>query len=185
MIDYLTSLSAAFAEIRCHVDEIAVSGDKALEMAAGAILDGDKSGRKMIIVGNGGSAAVASHIATDAIKNADLRALTFTDAALLTCLSNDYGYAEVYATPVKMFGQPGDVLIAISSSGNSENIIRAVEEAREIGMVIITLSGFDPGNRLRRLGRLSFYVPAYAYGMVEITHLAILHGIIDMIITRR
>jgi D-sedoheptulose 7-phosphate isomerase len=111
--------------------------------------------------------------------------MVFTDPSLVTCLSNDRGYAEAYAEPVRLFGEPADTLIAISSSGNSENILRAVEEARDRHMAVITLSGFDPENRLRKLGRLSFYVPAHAYGMVEVTHLAILHGIIDTVIARR
>jgi len=185
MTGYLRDLSAMFDQVECRLDALPISGDKAIEMAAAAILTGAQHGRKVLIVGNGGSAAIASHVATDLVKNAEVRAMVFTDSSMLTCLANDHGYPEVYAEPVKLFGEPGDTLIAISSSGNSDNILRAAEEAREIGMVIITLSGFDPDNRLRKMGRLSIYVPAHAYGMVEVTHLALLHAVIDTVIARR
>lgn len=185
MTSYLRELASIFQQIECHAEALPISGVKAVEMAAYAISQLPKTDRKMILVGNGGSAAIASHVATDAIKNAGIRALVFTDPSLLTCLSNDRGYPEVYATPISLFAEAGDILVAISSSGRSENIIRAVEEAREAGMMIITLSGFDRDNRLRKLGRLSFYVPAHAYGMVEVTHMAILHGVIDAVITQR
>jgi D-sedoheptulose 7-phosphate isomerase len=178
---YLRDLAGLFDEIECRLDTIVITPDEAIDLAAKIT----PAASKIMIIGNGGSAAIASHITTDAVKNANLRAMTFSDPALLTCLSNDRGYPEVYATPIKLFGEHSDVLIAISSSGNSENIIRACEEAREIGMAIVTLTGFDPGNRLRKLGRLAFYVPAHAYGMVEITHLAILHAVIDTVIARR
>jgi D-sedoheptulose 7-phosphate isomerase len=185
MTGYLRDLAGLFDRIESRVDDQSVGMDESVPFAASLLADCHYIGSKIMVIGNGGSAAIASHIVTDAVKNADLRAMTFSDPALLTCLSNDRGYPEVYATPIKLFGESTDVLIAISSSGNSENILRAVDEARDQGMVTITLSGFDPGNRLRTLGRLAFYVPAYAYGMVEITHLAILHAVIDTVIARR
>jgi D-sedoheptulose 7-phosphate isomerase len=179
--DYLRDLADLFEDVTCRLETMAIPTEEGIAMAAKML----PAATKILIIGNGGSAAIASHIVTDAVKNANLRAMTFTDPALLTCLSNDRGYPEVYATPIKLFGESTDILIAISSSGNSENIIRAVEEARDLGMAIVTLTGFDADNRLRKLGRLSFYVPAYAYGMVEITHLAILHAMIDTVIARR
>jgi D-sedoheptulose 7-phosphate isomerase len=181
MTAYLRDLADLFEGVTCRLDTRAITTEQGIAFAATFLTPATK----ILIIGNGGSAAIASHIVTDAVKNADLRAMTFTDPALLTCLSNDRGYPEVYATPMKLFGEPTDILVAISSSGNSENIIRAVEEAQDIGMPVITLTGFDPDNRLRKLGRLAFYVPAYAYGMVEITHLALLHAIIDLIIQRK
>ena len=142
-------------------------------------------GRKAIFIGNGGSAAIASHQAVDFWKNGGVRAIAFNDTSLLTCIGNDYGFAQVFEKPVEMFADPGDVLIAISSSGRSENVLRGARAARERGCGVVTLSGFAPDNPLRGLGELNFYVPGQAYGVVEITHLAICHAIADAIVAAR
>ena len=113
------------------------------------------------------------------------RAVAFNDPSLLTCVSNDFGYAHVFEKPIEMFADAGDVLIAISSSGKSENIVRGVEAARRTGCRIITLSGFRPDNPLRRLGELNFWVPTDSYGHVEITHLALCHAVVDAIMAGR
>jgi D-sedoheptulose 7-phosphate isomerase len=129
--------------------------------------------------GNGGSAAIASHMATDFWKNGGIRALAFNDASLLTCLANDCGYERVFEKPLGMFARRGDVLVAISSSGRSENILRAVAAARRRGAAGLTFSGFRPDNPLRRRGDLNFYVPAREYGPVEIAHNALIHCLLD------
>jgi D-sedoheptulose 7-phosphate isomerase len=139
-------------------------------------------GHKLLFVGNGGSAAIASHQAVDYWKNGGLRAMAFNDASLLTCISNDYGYPSVFEKPIQMFAEPGDVLIAISSSGRSSNILNAVEAARQKNCAAITFSGFSPDNDLRSLGDINFYVPSSSYGYVEIAHLTILHCALDIII---
>src|SRR3989338_3661483 len=82
--------------------------------------------RKLIFIGNGGSAAIASHQAIDYWKNGRIRAIAFNDSSLLTCIANDYGYDRVFVEPLKMFSEPEDILIAVSSSGKSQNIIQAV-----------------------------------------------------------
>ena len=137
-------------------------------------------GRKLMFVGNGGSSAIASHMAIDYWKNGGIRATAFNDAALLTCLSNDYGYEHVFAKPIDMLAQPGDLLIAISSSGRSPNILKAVAAARKKDCGVVSLSGFTPDNPLRALGDVNFYVPSDSYGYVEITHLSICHAILDL-----
>ncbi|MBB2833426.1 UNVERIFIED_ORG: D-sedoheptulose 7-phosphate isomerase [Rhizobium esperanzae] len=137
------------------------------------------AGRKIIFIGNGGSAAIASHMATDYSKNGGLRAMAMNDGATLTCLSNDLGYENVFAKQIEMHANEGDLLVAISSSGRSESITKAVRTAREKGGAVITLSGFAPGNPLRALGDLNFYVASDQYGYVEIAHLAICHAILD------
>ena len=142
-------------------------------------------GRKVIFIGNGGSAAIASHQAVDYWKNGGMRAIAFNDSSLLTCIANDFGYPQVFEKPVEMFADEGDVLIAISSSGRSENIHRGARAARDKRGHVITLSGFAPDNPLRPLGDLNFYVPSRSYGEVEITHLAICHAIVDWIVEAR
>ncbi|MBY4615187.1 SIS domain-containing protein [Rhizobium redzepovicii] len=137
------------------------------------------AGRKIMFIGNGGSAAIASHMATDYSKNGGLRAMAMNDGATLTCLSNDLGYENVFAKQIDMHANEGDLLVAISSSGRSESITRAVRTARDKGCAVMTLSGFAPGNPLRDLGDLNFYVASDQYGYVEIAHLAICHAVLD------
>ena len=137
---------------------------------------------KIIFIGNGASASIASHQGVDFWKSGGMRAISFNDAALLTCVGNDYGYEYVFAKPLEMFAEKGDVLIAISSSGKSENIIRAVKKAVTKNCKVITLSGFKKANILSRLGDLNFYVPVQKYSHVEIIHHSIFHYILDIII---
>ena len=114
---------------------------------------------KVIYIGNGGSASIASHMAADLWKNGGVKALCFNDPALLTCLANDLGYENVYSAPVEGFAEKGDVVVAISSSGRSPNILKACEAAIKKGCVLVTLSGFNPDNPLRSMGAINFYVP--------------------------
>jgi len=137
-------------------------------------------GFKLLFVGNGGSSAIASHMAIDYTKNGGMRSLAFNDAASLTCLSNDLGYDQVFAKQITMHAREGDLLIAISSSGRSANIISAVEAARRVGCSVITLSGFGAENPLRMQGDLNFYVPSDQYGFVEISHLTVCHAALDL-----
>jgi D-sedoheptulose 7-phosphate isomerase len=137
-------------------------------------------GGKLMFVGNGGSAGICSHMATDFAKNAGLPALAFNDGAQLTCLGNDLGQAEVFAYPVRLHGGAGDLLIAISSSGRSANILNAVAAARGVAAHVVTLSGFAADNPLRRAGDFNLYVPADEYGFVEVAHQAWCHALIDL-----
>lgn len=133
----------------------------------------------LYLVGNGGSAAVASHSVTDFLNVGRLRATTIHDASLVTCMANDYGYENAFARILSVLAQPGDALIAISSSGKSSNIRNAVAKVRELGGTVVTLSGFAPDNPLRALGNLNIWLDAHDYGMVEIGHQFVLHNIAD------
>ncbi|MFH1378781.1 MAG: SIS domain-containing protein [bacterium] len=134
------------------------------------------------IVGNGGSAALAEHMAIDLTKNAGLKALAISGSPMLTTFSNDYGYEHVFSKAIGAFGKKDDILIAISSGGTSPNIINACISARNKGMKIITLSGFNSDNPLRKQGIINFWIDTNAYGFVEIIHGLILHYINDSII---
>ena len=138
------------------------------------------AGRKLIFIGNGGSAAIASHMATDFSKNGNLRSLAMNDGAMLTCLGNDLGYEKVFAKQIDLHAVEGDLLIAISSSGRSANILQGVGMAREKQCRIITMSGFAPDNPLRKMGDINFYLSSSQYGFVEIGHLTICHAILDL-----
>jgi D-sedoheptulose 7-phosphate isomerase len=139
------------------------------------------AGNKLIFVGNGGSAAIASHMATDYSKNGDVRAMALNDTSMLTCLGNDLGYDRVFAKQVELYARADDLVIAISSSGRSANILNAVKAARAAKCAVVTLSGFTADNPLRRLGDINFYVASDRYGFVEIGHLTICHAILDFI----
>ncbi|MBI5048518.1 MAG: SIS domain-containing protein [Deltaproteobacteria bacterium] len=157
----------------------------ALEKAINLIVNRTSKGCKVIFIGNGGSASIASHQAVDFFKNGSVRAIAFNDSSLLTCLSNDFGYQYVFEKPIEMFAEKGDVLVAISSSGKSENILRGADAAKNKGCHVITMSGFKPDNPLRSRGELNFYVPSDSYGYVEITHLTLCHCMVDTIVGKQ
>jgi len=138
------------------------------------------AGNKLMFIGNGGSSTIASHMAEDYTKAGGIRTLAFNDPAFLTCLGNDLGFDQIFAKQIEMFAQPGDMLVAISSSGNSQNILNGVLAAKKRGCWVMTLSGFTPDNLLRNLGDINVYVPSSEYGFVEITHLAVCHAILDV-----
>jgi D-sedoheptulose 7-phosphate isomerase len=139
------------------------------------------AGGKIMFIGNGGSAAISSHMAVDFWKNGGIRALAFNDSSLLTCVGNDCGYETVFEKPIEMFANNGDLLVAISSSGRSENILRGVKAGRTKGCRVLTLSGFDHDNPLSAMGDYNFYVPAHSYGPVEVIHHSICHCILDAV----
>ena len=127
---------------------------------------------------NGGSAAIASHQVADFTK-IGIRALAPLDPSLLTCFANDFGYENAFANVIKVSGKRGDVLFAISSSGESRNILNAVAVAKEKKMAVVTLSGFNESNPLRKMGEINFYVPSSSYRCVESAHLFIFNCILD------
>jgi D-sedoheptulose 7-phosphate isomerase len=114
-------------------------------------------------------------------KMGRFKTFSFSDAALITCYANDYGYEQAMAEYLKLHFEPGDMLIAISSSGNSKNITNAVQVAKDQGGKVITLSGFKPDNRLKQMGDLNFFLESNSYGIVECYHQVILHIVLDML----
>lgn len=147
------------------------------------LLQTHRAGGKAVVIGNGGSAAIASHVAVDLTKNAGVQAINFNEADLITCLANDYGYEQWLAKAVELYGEPGDVLVAISSSGTSKNILNACAAAQRKSFAsVITLSGFSPENPLRRFGDENLWVDSRAYNLVEATHQLWLLAVVDLII---
>src|SRR6516165_12135195 len=157
----------------------AVGLDVAIEWAVKTAGQVAGRGDKIIFAGNGGSAAIASHMATDYSKNGGMRAWAMNDGSMLTCLANDYGYEHVFAKQIEFHGRQGDLLVAISSSGRSPNILAAVRVARRLGCTVLTMSGFQPDNPLRSTGDMNLYLASQAYGYVEVGHLALCHAIVD------
>lgn len=136
----------------------------------------------LYLVGNGASSSMSSHFAADLNKNARLRTQVFTDAALITAVANDISYERVFAEPLARMGEAGDMLLTISSSGNSPNILAAIKVARQLGMQVVTLSGMKEDNASRTLGDLNIYVPETTYGLVETAHSALLHHWTDLLV---
>lgn len=178
--DYLDALSAGLE----HTSASASAGTEltlvdAFDRWVTMTHEAHISGHYIYIVGNGGSAMMAGHFAADLCKNACLRALAFNDAAMLTAAANDLSFSEVFAVPLTQLARAGDLLITISSSGNSPNIIRAIEVARDLQMRVVTLSGKGSDNRSRALGDVNFYVPSPRYGWVESAHHVVMHYWLD------
>ena len=176
-VDTLASTMRTAVATDGHGKNVAL--DIAIEWSVNIARRVTDQGNKVIFAGNGGSAAIASHMATDYSKNGGLRAWSMNDASMLTCLANDYGYEHVFSKQIEFHGRPGDMLVAISSSGQSANILGAVTAARKLGCTVLTLSGFKPDNPLRKAGDMNVYLDSAAYGYVEIGHLALCHAILD------
>jgi len=137
------------------------------------------AGRKVLLVGNGGSASIAGHLQMDLSNRVGVRAHLATDAPLLTALSNDHGYEAAFERMIELWAEPDDCLFAISSSGQSDNILRAVRAARAHGCQVVTMSGFASDNALRGLGDVNFYVGSAHYGEVEVVHHTLAHFLSD------
>ena len=135
--------------------------------------------KRVFFVGNGGSNAICSHMMEDYAKIAKFKTQAFSDPALITCYANDYGYENAMYEWIKLNGDKDSLLIAISSSGKSPNIINAAKAASECEMGLMTLSGFKVENELSKLGDVNFYISAENYGIVECFHQIILHALLD------
>jgi D-sedoheptulose 7-phosphate isomerase len=139
------------------------------------------SGQRAFFIGNGGSAAIASHMATDFSNKGNVPSLALNDLSALTCISNDYKYENVFVKQLRWHAHAHDWLFAISSSGKSKNILWGADFALEWGMEVVTLTGFSPRNKLREMGMVNFYVPSSDYGIVETAHLGILHALLERV----
>ncbi len=129
-----------------------------------------ETGGKILIGGNGGSGAIASHCAVDLTKNAGLRSVCFSDPSMITCFANDYGYERWVEKALSFYADKGDLVILISSSGKSPNIVNGARYAKGEGLKVATFSGFAADNPLRTSGDLNFWVDSRAYNIVEMTH---------------
>ena len=139
-----------------------------------------KTNNTIYIAGNGGSASIASHVSVDFIKIAKVKSSTFNNSNLITCFANDYGYENWVKEAIKAYCSINDLLILISSSGTSPNIINAAKYCKDTNIDLITLSGFNGDNELKKLGKVNFYVDSKNYNYVEMTHHIILLSIVDI-----
>lgn len=142
-----------------------------------------KNKKKIMIAGNGGSAAIASHFSVDLTKNAKVRSVNFNEADLITCFSNDFGYENWLLNAIKFYGDKGDLLFLVSVSGESSNIVNAAKKAKKLGIKkIITFTGCKKDNSLMKIGDINFWVNSKSYNLVENNHQFLLLSLVDLII---
>lgn len=182
--NYLQNFEQVVHSMECSEGQQITDTTNVINKIISLLTKTKKNGNKVMWIGNGGSAAIASHGAIDYWRTAAIKSVCFNDGALLSCIGNDFGYAAVFQKPIELFADAGDVLVAISSSGQSANIINGVKAAREKGCTIISLSGFVPDNPLRQLGDFNFYAPASHYGYVELAHSVLSHSFLDLYMDR-
>lgn len=158
--------------------------DSGIQTLAECFTRHKKAGTQIFFIGNGGSSAIASHMTADYMKNGGMKTYSLYDNAVTTCMGNDYGYEHVFSRPLEFLGQKDDLLVAVSSSGNSQNIVNALNRANTKKMETITFTGFKQDNKARQLGTINVYVPSEKYGIVESIHNLMLQQVVDMIMER-
>ena len=136
---------------------------------------------KLIFAGNGGSAAISSHLAVDFTKAAGIRSINFNEADLITCFANDYKYENWVKHALKFYADNNDLIILISSSGMSKNMINAAKFAKSKKMKVVTFTGFSKNNNLKKIGNLNFWVNSNKYNIIEMTHHIWLLAVVDNI----
>ena len=183
--EYLKNLISCLETVVCDKDGNRITYDQMVTALIDNLVGVRRSKGKVFFIGNGGSAGIAMHMATDFLKNGRVCTHSMHDPATLTCLANDYGYDNVFSKQVEMAADAEDVMFAISSSGRSENILRAVRVAKDMKCHIVTLSGFAQDNPLRKLGDWNIYVSCRSYGIVESIHQLILQQVVDEMMDRQ
>jgi len=172
---FFTNYLYKFSKLLIEYDE------KNLLKIAAILKEVKKNKKKVILVGNGGSAAMASHVSVDLTKMCKIRAINFNEADLLTCFSNDYGYENWVQKALSFHADKGDLLICISSSGESNNIINGAKYAKKIGCKVVTLTGFVKKNKVRKIGHINLWLDSKNYNLIEMTHHIWLLSIVDFI----
>lgn len=185
MNDYIESLIFKLRNttFSCRQQE-ASSYEEGMQRLVDAFTEAKQKQTCVYFVGNGGSAAIAIHMTADFMKNGGMKTNSLYDSSVMTCMGNDYGYEHVFSRPLGRLICEGDLLVAISSSGRSPNILNAIKTAKEKKVTVITFTGFAPDNPARKSGDLSVYVPCDRYGIVESIHNLILQQVVDEILER-
>ena len=168
--NYVNSISHLLAEVDTNL----------INQSVELIKKRTSSNSTLFLIGNGGSSSISSHVSVDFAKSAKIKSLTFNNANLITCFANDFGYENWAKEAIKTFCTIDDILILISSSGKSKNIINAAKYCSTNKINLITLSGFSKDNELSKLGNVNFFVSSNNYNYIEITHLIILVSIVDI-----
>ena len=139
-----------------------------------------ENGGKIYIVGNGGSSSIASHVSVDFVKVAGIPSETFNNTNLITCFANDYGHDNWVSAAIKAYTNKNDLMILISSSGTSKNMVNAAQHCNQNKKSLITLSGFSKNNPLSQLGNINIHINSESYNFIEMSHHIILLAIVDI-----
>lgn len=177
--DRLEELDKCISDCVFSSSESDLTSEQAVNMAHELLSHVKQQKGIVYVIGNGGSAGIASHFSSDLMKTLQVSSQTLYDPNLMTCLANDLGYENAFSYPLQHLLKLNDLLVAISSSGKSPNILNAVYASQALHTPIITLSGFLATNPLRSLGTLNFWIDKKDYGLIEIAHFFLLHTIID------
>jgi D-sedoheptulose 7-phosphate isomerase len=137
---------------------------------------------RVVFFGNGGSAAIASHLSVDLNKNAKIQSISFNDPGIITCYANDFGYKNWISKTIELSLTNKDVVVLISSSGKSLNILNAAKYAKKKNIQTITLSGMSKKNNLKKMGLINFWVDSKSYNIIETAHQFYMMAVIDLII---
>ena len=167
------------AEITNNEGEV-IDIESGINQSLDIINNVQKNKNQIFFIGNGGSAGISSHLAIDYLKNGGVNSRALNDSSSLTCLANDFGYEFVFSKQIDFYANEDDLVIAISSSGESKNILNSIDSASKKNCSVITLSGFKKDNSLRSKGMINFYINHHDYGVVEVAHLTLLHLILDI-----
>ncbi|HZO70687.1 MAG TPA: SIS domain-containing protein [Ktedonobacteraceae bacterium] len=187
-IDYHDFIVNALAQRRTQLGmalESLTTRATVLTEVAMELVETLRSGHKVLVAGNGGSAAQAQHLAAELVgrfkrERAPYAVISLsTDLAIITAVSNDYGYQDVFARQVRALGQPGDLLMAFSTSGESENLLRAAQAGREGLLTVIAVTGEQP-SRLERVADMTIRVPLVDTATVQELHMVVIHILCDL-----
>lgn len=171
-------------EIWCGNSEKCSNYDEGMKLLVDTFTRCKKRQAQLFFIGNGGSSAIASHMTADFMKNGGMKTYSLYDNAVTTCMGNDYGYEHIFSKPMEFLIREGDLVVVISSSGNSLNVINAIEIAKKNKAAVMTFTGFDSDNKAKQMGDINVYVPCKKYGIVESIHNLILQQIVDLIMER-
>lgn len=180
MIDFIKNYFAEYGKLVSTSDELIHQLIELKKLWS----DCSQNGNKVILVGNGGSAAMASHVAVDLTKNAGVRAINFNEADLITCLANDFGHENWMREALRLYSDPGDTVVLISSSGCSPNVVNAAKWCVTHGREVVTFTGMDLDNPLRTVNPhgLNFLADSRAYNLIEMAHHFWLLCVVDLMI---
>lgn len=183
MKDYLKEIKRLLDNIEITDNDFdGYTYEQGVNMAVRVLKDCKDKGGCLYICGNGGSAGIAQHMTADFLKNGGIRTYNMYGQSTITCISNDLTYEYVFCKQIEMLSEDKDIMIAVSSSGESENIVKAIKSMKDIGGKVITFTGFRANNKIRNMGDINVYIPVEHYGMVESIHNLILQQLVDMIV---
>ncbi len=177
--NYIKDISYAFGNSSVILKGIEIGIEQGLQRFAEKVETIKKTGGLIFFCGNGASCTMAEHMSHDFFQNALVNTQSCAETAHITAISNDISYDYVFAYRINRVMTERDMLVTVSSSGNSPNVVKAVETAKGKGIYVVTFSGKDAANKSRKLGDLNFYIPLATYGMVESAHAMLLHICLD------